>query len=255
MGPRSPRGRADSGLRDRMHAGQRVGGRLPVPCPIRDVRPNRLIRHSRVVSSQASHLGDTRADYPAGVSEPAAPRRPDVTGLELVGGIEKRALVLVEHDPAWAERYADLARRIREAVGQAAVAVEHIGSTSVPGLAAKPIVDVLVTVPDITAEEDYLEPLVAAGFPLRVREPGHRMVRTPERDANIHVVEVGAQAAEDYLVLRDHLRVDAEDRQLYEDTKRALVQRDWPDTNAYADAKTEVVEAIKARARVRTRTG
>ena len=180
-------------------------------------------------------------------------RRPDVTELELVGGTEKRKLVLVEHDPAWAQRYADLARRIHDALGDAAVAVEHIGSTSVPGLAAKPIVDVLVTVRDITAEEDYLEPLVAAGFPLRVREPGHRMVRTPERDANIHVVEVGAQAAEDYLLLRDQLRSDPEDRRLYERTKRELVSRDWPDTNAYADAKTDVVEAIKARARARTR--
>ncbi|GAA4688062.1 GrpB family protein [Nocardioides nanhaiensis] len=178
-------------------------------------------------------------------------RRPDVTELELVGGTEKRTLVLVDHDPAWPQRYAVFAQRIREAVGDVAVDVEHIGSTSVPGLAAKPIIDVLVTVPDITAEEDYLEPLVAAGFPLRVREPGHRLVRTPERDANIHVVEVGAQAAEDYLLLRDQLRADPEDRQLYEDTKRELVKRDWPDTNAYADAKTEVVEAIKERARIR----
>ena len=181
-----------------------------------------------------------------------APRRPDVTDLELVGGIEKRRLVLVEHDPAWAVRFAELRERIRAALGSTAVDVEHIGSTSVPGLAAKPIVDVLITVRDITAEEDYLDPLVTAGFPLRVREPGHRMVRTPERDANIHVVEVGAQAAVDYLLFRDQLRADADDRELYERTKRELVQHDWADTNAYADAKTEVVEAIKARARART---
>ena len=71
---------------------------------------------------------------------------------------------------------------MRTAVGGTAVEVEHIGSTSVAGLAAKPIIDILVTVPDITAEEDYLEPLVAAGYVLRVREPGHRMVRTEQRD-------------------------------------------------------------------------
>lgn len=118
-----------------------------------------------------------------------------------------------------------------------------------PGLAAKPIVDVLVTVPDITAEEDYLDALVAAGYQLRVREPGHRLVRTPERDVFIHVLEPHDPAADDYLLLRDHLRRDADDRALYESTKRELVSRDWPSMNHYADAKTEVIEAIKARAR------
>lgn len=177
------------------------------------------------------------------------PRRPDVTSLELVGGTEKRRLVLLDHDPRWAEEYAEHARRIRSALGPAALQVEHIGSTSVPGLAAKPIVDVLVVVEDVTAEEDYLPALLEAGYVLRVREPGHRLVRTPTRDANVHVLGRGDPAAEDYLLFRDRLRASPEDRDLYERTKRALVERDWPDTDAYAEAKTEVVEAIKARAR------
>ncbi|WKN50308.1 GrpB family protein [Nocardioides sp. Arc9.136] len=176
-------------------------------------------------------------------------RRPDVTTVELVGGVEKRALVLVDHDPRWREAYADHERRIRAALGPAAVQVEHIGSTAVPGLAAKPIIDVLVTVEDVTAEEDYLDQLLGAGYVLRVREPGHRLVRTPDRDVHVHVWEVGCEAAEDYLLLRDRLRTDPADRELYERTKRALVARDWPDMNAYADAKTEVVAAIKDRAR------
>ena len=177
------------------------------------------------------------------------PRRPDVTSLELVGGAEKRKLVLIDHDPRWAATYAEHERRIRSALGPAAVQVEHIGSTSVPGLAAKPIIDVLVVVEDITAEEDYLASLLEAGYVLRVREPGHRLVRTPSRDANVHVLESGDPAAEDYLLFRDRLRSSAEDRDLYERTKRVLVEQDWPDTQAYADAKTEVVEAIKERAR------
>jgi GrpB-like predicted nucleotidyltransferase (UPF0157 family) len=167
----------------------------------------------------------------------------------MVGGIEKRPLVLVEHDPEWAEAYAEHERRIRGALGPAAIQVEHIGSTSVPGLAAKPIIDVLVTVDDITAEEDYLDQLLGAGYELRVREPGHRLVRTPQRDAHVHVLEVGAEAADDYLLFRDRLRADPGDRDLYERTKQALAEQDWPDMNAYADAKTEVVEAIKERAR------
>ena len=103
--------------------------------------------------------------------------------------------------------------------------------------------------PDIAAEQDHVEPLLAAGYVLRVREPGHRLVRTSERDVHVHLLQVGDQAAEDYLLFRDHLRADASDRALYEDTKRELTSRQWPDMNAYADAKTDVIEAIKARAR------
>jgi len=172
-----------------------------------------------------------------------------VTTVELVGGIEKRALVLVDYDPQWREAYVEHERRIRAALGRAAVDIEHIGSTSVPGLAAKPIIDVLVTVEDITAEETYLDPLLGAGYRLRVREPGHRMVRTPARDVHVHVLEVGAEAAEDYLLFRDHLRAHPEDRDLYERTKRALIAQDWADMNDYADAKTGVVTEIKERAR------
>jgi GrpB-like predicted nucleotidyltransferase (UPF0157 family) len=176
-------------------------------------------------------------------------RREDVSGTELVGGTERRELFLVDHDPAWVAAYALHEARVRDALGDVAVAVEHIGSTSVPGLAAKPIIDVLVTVPDITAEEDHVERLVACGYVLRVREPGHRMVRTEPRDVHIHLLEPDDPAAHDYLLLRDHLRVDPGDRHLYETTKRDLMTRDWSDMNAYADAKTAVIEEIKARAR------
>lgn len=172
-----------------------------------------------------------------------------MTETELVGGVEKRELALADHDPGWADRYAEHAARISTALGDAAVDIAHIGSTSVPGLAAKPIIDILVTVPDITAEEDYLGPLIEAGYPLRVREPEHRMVRTPGRDVHVHIYEPDHPAVTDYFLLRDRLRADAEDRALYEATKRELIARDWPDMNAYADAKTEVIEAIKGRAR------
>jgi GrpB-like predicted nucleotidyltransferase (UPF0157 family) len=176
-------------------------------------------------------------------------RRPDVTTTELVGGIEKRALILVDYDPQWPEMYNEQERRIRTALGTAAVHVEHIGSTSVLGLAAKPIIDVLVTVGDITAEEDYLDQLLDAGYELRVREPGHRMARTPARDVHVHVLEVGDEAANDYLLLRDRLRTDPGDSDLYQRTKRALIEQDWADMNAYAEAKTGVIAEIKERAR------
>lgn len=178
------------------------------------------------------------------------PRRPDVAEAELVGGVEKRDLALVDYDTNWPAAYAGHERGIRDAVGHG-VRVEHIGSTSVPGLAAKPIIDILVVVEDIAAEEDYLHQLLDAGYELRVREPAHRMVRTPSRDVHVHIVELDDKAADDYLLLRDHLRADSRDRDLYERTKRALIDQGWADMNAYAAAKTEVIAAIKERARDR----
>jgi len=180
---------------------------------------------------------------------PRPPRRPDVTSLELVGGAEPLRVVLREHDPRWAEVFCEHRARIVAALAGQDVVVEHIGSTSVPGLAAKPIVDVVVAVADVTAEEDWLEPLLAAGYELRTREPGHRLVRTPERDVHVHVYDRGATAVSDYLLLRDHLRSDAADRALYGDVKRELMTRRWEDTNDYAAAKDDVIAAIKARAR------
>lgn len=177
------------------------------------------------------------------------PRRPDVTTVELVGGPEALELDLHSHDPRWARTYRDHRRRIRDALSAVTTEIEHIGSTSVAGLAAKPIIDIVVTVDDITAEEDYLPALLAAGYELRVREPRHRLVRTPGRDVHVHVYERGDPAVDEYLLLRDQLRSDADDRALYESTKRALLSRRWNDTNAYADAKTEVIVAIKDRAR------
>ncbi|NRD25001.1 GrpB family protein [Frigoribacterium sp. VKM Ac-2836] len=179
------------------------------------------------------------------------PRRPDVTTTEIVGGPEAVHVELRDYDERWPVAFAEHRRRIVEALAPSGldVVVEHIGSTSVPGLAAKPIVDVVVAVPDITAEEDYLDLLLAAGYELRVREPGHRLVRTPERSVHVHVYEQGAEAIDEYVLLRDHLRTDIADRELYAGVKRDLLGRHWDDMNDYADAKTEVIQAIKARAR------
>ncbi|WP_267420562.1 MULTISPECIES: GrpB family protein [unclassified Curtobacterium] len=178
-------------------------------------------------------------------------RRPDVTTVEVIGGPEAVHVDLLPYDERWPAVFAEHRDRIRQALGAggSTVGIEHIGSTAVPGLAAKPIIDVLVTVDDITAEEDHVELLLAAGYVLRVREPGHRLVRTPERTVHVHLYEHGARAVEDYLLFRDRLRSDAEDRALYEATKRELFRRQWDDMNDYADAKTDVIEAIRARAR------
>lgn len=176
---------------------------------------------------------------------------PDRDPLEgvLIGGREQVPIVVVDHDEEWAGRYVLVRERILAALGRSALGVEHIGSTSVPGLAAKPIVDVLLTVRDVDDEDAFVPRLERAGFALRVREPEHRMLRTPERDVHVHVYEPDHAAVAAYLDLRDWLRVDAGDRALYARAKRRLATRTWTDTNDYADAKTDVVLAILGRAR------
>ena len=166
----------------------------------------------------------------------------------LIGGREKRDIVIVDHDPRWAERYEHERGRIVAALGERVMALEHIGSTSVPGLAAKPIIDIDLSVADVEDEDAYVPDLVAAGYVLRVREPEHRMLRTPEKDVNLHVCTVGSDWERRHLVFRDWLRTHPDDRDRYESVKRELSLRDWDDTNDYADAKSEVVADIMARA-------
>jgi GrpB-like predicted nucleotidyltransferase (UPF0157 family) len=121
----------------------------------------------------------------------------------------------------------------------------------VPGLAAKPIVDILLVVEDSSDEASYVPDLESAGYVLRVRELDfheHRMFRTPAKDVRVHVYSSGSPEIERLLLLRDRLREDAEDRELYARTKRDLASRSWPSGDHYAEAKSEVVEDIIARA-------
>ena len=167
----------------------------------------------------------------------------------LIGDRESGPVTLVEWDPAWSARFERERDRIWQALGDVARRVEHIGSTSVPGLAAKPIVDILVTVPDADDEGAFIEPLVSAGYVLRVREPGHRMLRTADIGVHVHVLADSDPEADRYLTFRDRLRVSAEDRRAYERLKRELAPRDWYEIGHYAHAKGPLVEAILARAR------
>jgi GrpB-like predicted nucleotidyltransferase (UPF0157 family) len=166
----------------------------------------------------------------------------------LIGGREKRDIVIVDHDPRWAERYEHERSRIVAALGDRVLALEHIGSTSVPGLAAKPIIDIDLSVADVEDEDAFVPDLVAAGYVLRVREPGHRMLRTPARDVHLHVCDHGSEWERRHLVFRDWLRTHPDDRDRYEAVKRELSQREWDDTNDYADAKSDVVADIMSRA-------
>ena len=167
----------------------------------------------------------------------------------LIGGREPANIVVSDYDVAWPARFQALADRVKGALGDQVRRLEHIGSTSVPGLAAKPIIDMLLIVDDVEDEAAFVPPLESAGFELRVREPDHRMFRTPQRDMHLHVYAPGRAEERDYLDLRDWLRVSTEDRTRYETVKRHLAQQHWDDMNDYADAKTDVVLDILTRAR------
>lgn len=174
----------------------------------------------------------------------------------IIGEVEQRAIVIADYDPAWPRRFGREEAKIRGALGPAALCVEHVGSTSVPGLIAKPIVDILLVVEDAGNEDAYLPALEAAGYVLRVREPDfdeHRMFRTPEKDVHVHVFSPNSIEVERLLLLRDYLRHNEEDRELYAGTKRELASRDWPSMQHYADAKTGIVEDILTRASRSTR--
>lgn len=168
-----------------------------------------------------------------------------------IGGVEKREIVIADYDPRWPEKFQAHAAMISRALGPKALGIEHVGSTSVPGLAAKPIIDIDVLVEDSSNEGNYVPEMVAAGFVLRIREPDwhqHRMFRTPELDVHIHIFSPGCVEVARHLAFRNHLRSHPNDRLRYEVLKRKLAKEDWPNTQAYANAKSELVEEIIERA-------
>jgi len=161
---------------------------------------------------------------------------------------------VVDYDPDWVRRFELEANKIRSALSGGVLRLEHAGSTSVPGLPAKPIIDIVLVVVDSARETDYVPALEGAGYLLRIREPGwheHRMFRGPETDVNLHVFSEGCTEVDRMLDFRDWLRLNAEDRELYARTKQALAQHDWKYTQNYADAKTDVIEEIISRMRKR----
>jgi GrpB-like predicted nucleotidyltransferase (UPF0157 family) len=169
----------------------------------------------------------------------------------LIGGIEKREIVIVDYDPLWPAKFQTHAAIIFQALREKALVIEHVGSTSVPGLSAKPIIDIDVVVEDSSNEAAYLPALLSAGYVLRVREPDwheHRMFRTPELDVHVHIFSTGCVEVARHLAFRNRLRSHAEDRLRYEALKRRLAKEDWEDMNAYARAKSDVVEEIIAQA-------
>jgi GrpB-like predicted nucleotidyltransferase (UPF0157 family) len=162
-----------------------------------------------------------------------------------------REVVLEDYYSEWPLWFERAAREIRAALGDAVLELDHVGSTSVPGLAAKPLIDINLVVADTTDEGAYVPKLEGIGYVLRVREPDwfeHRMLRGQDPPVNLHVFPAGCEEVERMLVFRDWLRTNDADRELYERTKRELAAKEWKYVQNYADAKTAVVQEILARA-------
>ncbi|KAF7552022.1 hypothetical protein G7046_g7554 [Stylonectria norvegica] len=166
----------------------------------------------------------------------------------------KPSLVIVDPDPSWPLQFEQLKARIEAAVGPAIVSVAHVGSTSVPGLPAKDVIDIDLTVKDVTDEASYVPALEAAGFHFLLREPGwheHRFLALYDPQANLHVWGADSTEAERHRIFRDWLRRNEADRKLYAQTKSAAAE----ETNKagetlleYNERKQEVIRAILRKA-------
>jgi GrpB-like predicted nucleotidyltransferase (UPF0157 family) len=160
---------------------------------------------------------------------------------------------IVDYDPQWPQLYEREAARVRSVLGDRVLLLEHVGSTSVPGLAAKPRIDMLLVVANTADEPFYVPSLEAAGYVLTIREPDwyeHRVFKGPDTDINLHVFSSGCTEIDRMLLFRNWLRNNESDRLLYERTKRELARNNWKYTQNYADAKTAVVQEILARAQM-----
>ena len=162
-----------------------------------------------------------------------------------------RPVEIHEYDADWPRLYEREEARVRAALGDRVVRIAHAGSTSVPGLPAKPVIDIVLEVPDATEEPAYVPHLEAAGYVLQIREPEwfeHRMFKGPDTNVNMHAFSASCPEVDRMLLFRDHLRANEADRELYAAAKRELAARNWKYVQQYADAKSEVVQEILARA-------
>ena len=167
------------------------------------------------------------------------------------------SIALSDHDPAWPARFRDEARRIEAAMGSAAVRVDHVGSTAVPGLAAKPVIDIQVSVRVLHPLEPHLRPLRELGY-THVPHPDdatypflHRPADWPHSH-HVHLCEAGGREERRHLAFRDYLREHVEEAAAYADLKRRLAAAfsaaSFESRNAYAEAKSGFIEPIIRRA-------
>jgi GrpB-like predicted nucleotidyltransferase (UPF0157 family) len=158
---------------------------------------------------------------------------------------------IVAYDPEWPARFEAMRARLASALGATAVRIDHVGSTAIPGLAAKPVIDIQISVPDVNDEQAFRAPIERQGFALRWVEPGHRYFRPPPgvaREYQVHVCTVGSEWERVHLLFRDYLRTHPDVAAEYEALKRDLATRLTLERIAYNDAKAPFIDSTVARA-------
>lgn len=169
------------------------------------------------------------------------------------GDHEHNAIIhLEEYHEEWNELFCLEKVRILNALHDKALMIEHIGSTAVPNLCAKPIIDILLVVEDSSNEKEYVPDLLAAGYTLRIYEPEfehHHMFKGMDTDINLHVFSKGSKEIDKYLLFRDYLRSHPDAIAMYASEKRRLAKRKWKYVQNYADAKSEIVQQILEQAK------
>ena len=182
------------------------------------------------------------------MADEEAMRATRIGGLKPLNG----PILLKDYNPQWPALFLREAARVRKVLSAQVLQIEHVGSTSIPGLAAKPVIDMLLAVADSADEAAYVPAMEGAGYVLRIREPQwneHRLFKGPDTNINLHVFSQACPEIDRMLLFRDWLRSDVADRELYEHIKRELAKREWRYVQDYADAKTAAVEEIISRAR------
>jgi len=163
------------------------------------------------------------------------------------------AVRIVAHDPAWPDLAAAELRRIQRTLRETAVRLEHVGSTSVPGLAAKPILDLQLSVDAIESRDRYVEPLERLGylFAPAPESPDHHFFARPSerpRTHHLHVCQAGSEHEFRHLAVRDFLREHADEAARYAALKREVARRHPQDRIAYIQGKDAYLAALEARA-------
>ncbi|GAA0565797.1 hypothetical protein GCM10010172_56780 [Paractinoplanes ferrugineus] len=178
---------------------------------------------------------------------------PEQQASGLVGERPQRwtgSVAIVDYDPSWPARYASIAALIERTLGDRIISIEHVGSTSVPGLSAKSVIDIDVVLEDTADESLFVPALEAAGYRLLLREPwwqGHRLLIPATEDVHLHVWPASAVEPTRHRLFRDWLRAHPDDRDLYASTKRRLAVETAATPDDYTMAKNDVIDQIFAR--------
>lgn len=170
-------------------------------------------------------------------------------GGRQVGRSRHEPVTIVDYDPVWPERFVEISTRLAQALGDEALRIDHIGSTSVPGLPAKSYIDVQISVADADNDTAYLPQIESENFELRWIEPGHRYLRPPPelpRLWQIHVCTIGSDWERVHLLFRDYLRTQPDESARYAAVKRRFAEEHHWDSIAYTDAKGPYIESVVA---------